>query len=204
MNIKSIHPPVTLRNIPEGINKRLSELSSSKEIFDAAAPEYQKALDESVYTYKLHYAQPQATSNKRNRKRKMIWYNPPYNDNVKTNVGKEFLKIIDQCFPPSNKLHKVLNRNTVKLSCSCMPNVAVIIEGENKRKLNSRNTPKKGGKCNCPRNKVYCLNDECLSQNVIYQATVTSGTNVETYVDLTASTLKELDSEITRLHLIRK
>ena len=50
VNIKSNHPPVTLRSIPEGINKCLSELSSSKEIFDAAAPEYQKALDDSGYT----------------------------------------------------------------------------------------------------------------------------------------------------------
>ena len=56
----------------------------------------------------------------RNRKRKIIWYNRRYNDNVKTNVGKEFFKIIDQCFPPSNKLHKVFNRNTVKLSYGCM------------------------------------------------------------------------------------
>ena len=71
-----------------------------------------------------------------------------------------------------------------------MPNVAVIIEGENKRKLNSRNTPKKESKCNCPRNKNCPLNGECLSQNVICQATVTSGTDTETYVGLTASTFK--------------
>ena len=80
---------------------------------------------------------------KRNRKRKIIWYNPPYNGNVEINVGKKFHKIIDQCFPPFNKLHKVLNRSTIKLSYSCMPNIVVIIKVKNKRKVNARNTPKK-------------------------------------------------------------
>ena len=39
------------RNIPAGINKRLSSLSSDKASFDQAAPPYQKALDESGYHY---------------------------------------------------------------------------------------------------------------------------------------------------------
>ena len=86
--------------------------------------------------------------------------------------------------------HPTSSTKSVKLSYSCMPNVAVIIEGENKRKLNSHNTQRKERKCNCPRNKVCPLNGKCLSQNVICQATVTSGTNTETYVGLTASTFK--------------
>ena len=35
---------------------------------------------------------------KKNRKRKMIWYNPPYNEAVKTNIGQRFLNIIDKLF----------------------------------------------------------------------------------------------------------
>ena len=37
------------------MNKRLNSISSSKNVFDAAIPPYQKALDESAYTCKLTY-----------------------------------------------------------------------------------------------------------------------------------------------------
>ena len=52
---ESNHPPITLKNIPAGINKRLSSLSSDKNSFDQAAPPYQKALHDSGYQYKLCY-----------------------------------------------------------------------------------------------------------------------------------------------------
>ena len=37
---ESNHPPITIKNIPAGINKRLSSLSSDKASFDQAAPPY--------------------------------------------------------------------------------------------------------------------------------------------------------------------
>ena len=46
---ESNHPTITTKNIPAGINRRLSFLSSDKASFDQAAPPYQKALDESGY-----------------------------------------------------------------------------------------------------------------------------------------------------------
>ena len=46
---ESNHPPITTKNIPAAINKRLSSLSSDKASFDQAAPPYQKALDECGY-----------------------------------------------------------------------------------------------------------------------------------------------------------
>ena len=51
---ESNHPPITTKNIPAGINKRLSSLSSDKASFDRATPPYQKSLDESGYHYKTH------------------------------------------------------------------------------------------------------------------------------------------------------
>lgn len=41
---KSNHPPFILHNIPESINRRLSEISSDRECFDSAKPIYQEAL----------------------------------------------------------------------------------------------------------------------------------------------------------------
>ena len=40
VHTQSNHPPSIIKNIPLSVNERLSRLSSSKEIFDAAAPQY--------------------------------------------------------------------------------------------------------------------------------------------------------------------
>ena len=74
---KSNHPPITTKNIPAGINRRLLSLSLDKASFDQATPLYQKALDQSGYHYTLHY-EPTATAKRRNRQRNnILWYNPP-------------------------------------------------------------------------------------------------------------------------------
>ena len=49
----------------------------------------------------------------------IMWYTPPYNAAAKTNLGKQFLQLIDRHFPKGHKLHKIINRNTVKISYSC-------------------------------------------------------------------------------------
>lgn len=36
VNVKSNHPPLVLKNIPKGINNRLSIISSNKDVFDKA------------------------------------------------------------------------------------------------------------------------------------------------------------------------
>ena len=189
VNAQSNHPPVVLENIPVGVNKRLSEISSDEEAFNKAAPACQKALDESGHNYKLKYQQPACNQpEKGKRSRKVIWFNPPYDQNVKTNVGRKFLKIINKCFPPSAKLHKILNKNTVNLLYSCMSNMQVLIEVENKKKLRVENQSTK--QCSCRRNVECPLLGECLSKDIVYQATVTSNDKTETCVGLTAATFK--------------
>ena len=108
---QSNHPPAVLKNIPLNINKRLTAISSSKEIFDESIAPYQKALTESGYNYKLTYNPPQeqAQKNKRKRTRNITWYNPPFNSNIKTNLGRKFLHIVDRCFPKHHPLHKIFN-----------------------------------------------------------------------------------------------
>ena len=80
----------------------LSEISYDEESFNKAAPIYQKALNNSGYTHHLTFSpqtpiQP-ASPGRKNRKREIIWCNPPYIKNVATNVGGTFLKIIDEEF----------------------------------------------------------------------------------------------------------
>ena len=108
-------------------------------------------------------------------------------------IGREFFRLIDNCFPLWHKLHKIFNRNTLKLSYSCMPNVKQIIDGHNKAILKKSTQPpqNQGEKtCNC-RNKDSCpLQGNCVSREVIYQATVESESKTETYVGLTATDFK--------------
>ena len=46
---------------------------------------------------------------KRKRTRNIIYYNPPYNQLVHTNLGYEVRKIIKKCFPKENKISKIIN-----------------------------------------------------------------------------------------------
>ena len=102
------------------------------------------------------------------------WYNPPFNMAVKTKVGKKFLKLLETHFPKENKLHKILNRNTVKLSYSCMKNVKSIIQSHN-AKIRNQEEKATAKKCTC-RNKAKCpLQNDCNQKDVIYHATVEEG-----------------------------
>ena len=94
----------------------------------------------------------------------------------------------------NDKERKIFNRNTIKLSYSCMPNIKQIIDGHNKAILKITETvqPQKneGNTCSC-RNKEDCLlNGECLVSEVVYQATVTNRDKKETYIGLTATQFK--------------
>ena len=196
---KSNHPLITTKNIPASINRRLSSLSLDKESFDQATPVYQKALDESGYHYTLHY-EPTATAKRRNRQRNnILWCNPPFSKNVNTNIGHRFLTLVDKHFPKENKLRKIFNRNTIKISYSCMNSTKQIIDNHNKRILNSSkhtdkstDYPVDNKSCNCRQKNTCSLKGYCLQSSVIYQATVKrNGNNTsETYIGLTENAFK--------------
>ena len=93
IHVESNHPPNIIKQIPKTIEKRLSQLSSSEEIFNESAPFYEDKLQQSGYQQKLKY-NPANTEihNKRNHKRNIIWFNPPFSRNVSTKIGKYFFK----------------------------------------------------------------------------------------------------------------
>ena len=43
-------------------------------------------------------------STNRRRHRNIIWFNPPFSKTVRTNVGRNFLQLIDKHFPSTNPL----------------------------------------------------------------------------------------------------
>ena len=193
VDVNSNHPPMVLKNIPMGVNRRLSRISSSKEIFDDAKQPYQDALNKSGYKHKLEYLPnkdlPKA---KRNRHRPVTWFNPPFSLNVRSRVGREFLSLLDTSFPPSNPLHKLFNRNTVKLSYRRMPNMAQAVANHNSKLLSERAVEEPG--CNCMGGKHSCpVDGKCGTAGVIYEAVVTEVTSgkKETYTGLTNRRFKD-------------
>ena len=164
----SNHPPQVLKQLPKSINDRLSNNSSNEEIFNNAKGEYESALKDSGYTVNLNYNKEEKKP--RNRKRNVIWFNPPYNKNVSTNIAKKFLNLIDKHFPKTNKFHKIFNRNTVKVSYGCMSNMSQIIKGHNNKILNENK--KEVPRCSC-RNKNECpLNGSCEIKHTLYKCDV--------------------------------
>ena len=201
---ESNHPPSIIKHLPAAINRRIASLSSDKQTFDTVAPTYDRALEQSNYHTKLQFPTPDTTpttetpsqNKKRKRGRNIIWFNPPYSKTVRTNVARDFLKLIDKHFPKTSPLHKIFNRNTIKVSYSCMHNVRSVISKHNKRVLSEANSTQKSTKekqCNC-RNANECpLDQVCLTKDLVYQAEVTTKDNNErkTYIGMTATTFKE-------------
>ena len=187
---QSNHPPSVLKNIGLGVNKRLSMLSSNSGLFDQAAPMYQDALRRSRHDHQLKFSEEEPSveeqGKKRKRKRDIIYFNPPYSMNVKTNIGGQFLALIDKCFPKNGPLGKIFNRSTLKLSYSTCPNMGQVISGHNKKLLAESKPPvpeeEEEKHCSCPKATKKAgtcpLQGFCFDSNLVYQATV-----VETMTD---------------------
>ena len=64
-----------------------------------------KAISNAFFDYRVHYIL----------------------NNIKSNIGKTFLNLIKRHVPKTNKLHKIFNKNTVKVSYSLMSNLGSIL-----------------------------------------------------------------------------
>ena len=143
------------------------------------------------HTTKLTYAPPnhEQSNVARKRQRKIIWFNPPFNLDVSSNMTKIFLNLIEKHFPRSSKLHKIFNKKTVKVSYSCTQIMPQII------KRHHKNIPQKETQetllCNC-RVKTECpLNGDCRRESVIYICTATTCNSKKVYLGLTEGEFKK-------------
>ena len=117
---------------------------------------------------------------RRNRNRKVIWFNPSYSLNVKTNFGKVFLNLVRKHFPRSHKFNKTFNLNTIKISYSSMPNIKNLIKQHNSKIL-SNDQDKVQRPCNCRMKESCPLNGKCLHQCMVCKAEVTTNTTYKEY-----------------------
>ena len=194
VNAKSNHPPSILKQIPDMVGSRLSVLSCNSEEFKKAKPEYQEALKNNGYQQELKYDDGSSKKRKK-RSRKIIWFNPPYNENVQTNIGKLFLNLIKKHFPPHHRYRRLFNKNTIKLSYSCMENVGQIIKKHNAKILrsNKKVEPEETRTCNCSKkNEDNCpMSGQCLKRDIVYKAEVKTSTTTKIYYGCCDTTFKK-------------
>ena len=100
-------------------SRRITDNSSDQDAFDLAAPLYDYALASSGYKEKITFMENRKEGGapaKKERPRSVIWFNPPFSENLKTLVGKKFFKLISKHFPKGSRLSKIFNRSSVKVN----------------------------------------------------------------------------------------
>ena len=196
INKSSNHPPQIINQLPKIISDRLSRNSSNKEVFNTAKGEYEEALKRSGYSnFSLSFLQSSTSRVKRQPHRNIIWFNPPYSRAVITNIAKEFLQLIDLHFPPSNKFHKIFNRNNVKVSYCCTQNVGNIIKSHNKKLINSSNHHEQP--CNCRKKEDCPLEGKCRTENIIYKCIASTSSHPDKVYLGTAEDFKKMYNHIS-------
>ena len=171
INKQSNHPPTIIKQIPSMVRKKISDISCTKECFNKAAPAYNNALKFSGFNENIQFMStpppPPPPPQRKNRNRKIT--NPPYSVNVKINIGKIFLRVIDKHLPRHHKYHKLFNRNNIKISYSCMANS--VIRNHNTSLLKDP-TPTDIKECSCHQKTECPLDKNCLSGCLVYNALV--------------------------------
>ena len=88
---------------------------------------------------------------------------------------------------------KIVNKNTVKVSYRCMPNMAKVISKQNSKIANQTDQPDPPPRCSCRGGPSSCpLGGGCMVEGVVYCAQVTRLDNnqAESYTGLTGGPFK--------------
>ena len=188
----SNHPPSLTANIPKMIERMISDHSSTEAIFQKHKDIYSDALKRSGYDGKMKYAPKRMVMKKKKKVRwpNILYFHPPYNACIETNVGKETIKILKQCFDKTSKWYRHFNTHTIKISYSCTKNVASRIASHNAKMISGSKAKGKAG-CKC-RDKTSCpIPGDCKSKNIVYQALIDSEVGFFNYFGMTSMCFKD-------------
>ena len=162
MFTESNHPPNTIKHTAASVETSLSNLSSNEQLFKVSTTHYRDNLRQSRYNKELTY-KPADTNHQKhsNHKRKIIWFNAPFSNDIFTKIGKSFLSLLDLNFQKNTIYNSTFNRNKIKVNFSCMQTIKPIINNHNMKVLN--NTAEIQESCNCRNKKNYHLDGKYLS-----------------------------------------
>ena len=203
INVNSNHPKTIIKQVPKVVKLRIRNLSAYEKIFQESNKIYVDALKNSGFREEFTYQEENIPNDinkeykkysKKNRKRKIIWFNPHFCKLASINVGKYFLKLIDKHFKHNNK-HKIFNWKTLKTSFSFTKNIFQIINNHNKEMIkefhdrtnNNNNNNSKQNECNCKTRMNCPMKGLCNLDNVVYQGIIYPKENVKdgkTYIGI--------------------
>lgn len=198
VNTQSNHPNSVLKNFKNNTQNRLSRLNSDQTFFNKHANHYKEILEKSGHPSDLVYQKPDNPGKRKGRnnrrKRPVTWFNPPFNLDVKTNLGKQFFELCEKHFKKDGPLY-FLTKKTVKLSYSTMGNARSIFSSHNKKALS--NEPKTSENCKCSSTyagvpRVCTIPEICNEKNVVYAARITEfpSNKKSVYFGMTKNPLK--------------
>ena len=172
---------------PKWWKRDLQNISCNEDVFDKAKPLYEEALRRSGFKPMLTYDTGNSIPKKK-RKRKITWFNLPFCQSIETNISRRFLSLVDKHFTPDHPLRKIFNRNTLKVSPRCMPNIDSTIKSHNNQLLRTDTEDKRS--CNCRKNDTCPVEGQCLEEGIIYEATVKTSSDEKKYLGLAEGTFK--------------
>ena len=173
------------------IEKRISTNFCNEIEFARSLPIYKQALRRADTRLSLLLTQIRSTQNLAATENATLFGSTSHST-IKfppTSV-KLFSTFYVNLFPPNHRLYKICNKNNIKLSYSCTPNMGNIVAAQYKELINQHNSPPKAQPCNSRNTESGPLLGYCREKNIIYQATVRSTNNTMNYFGLCETDLK--------------
>ena len=99
---------------------------------------------------------------------------------VSTNVAKTFLQLVTNHFSRRQKLHKIFNRNTVKVSYSCMNNRLKKSKGHKYQVTSTARD--QTSKCNCRKRSEYPMEGNGQVNDIVYKCDLTRALPKKVYL----------------------
>lgn len=187
VSTSSNHPAVVIKEIQKGVSKRLSYNSSDQQKFNEHSAHFNQALKDAGHQGNLEFITP-GQERKKPRRKKVIWFNPPWCRSVRTNVAGKFLKLVRKHFGVGSQLYHLFNSKKLKVSYSTGSNMKKLITAHNKKVLRreeGREDDGVGG-CNCLGGVGECpLDGHCQTQSLVYSATVEMENETRMYLGQT-------------------
>ena len=155
--------------------KRVNSLDVTLNLNDRTYRPYHKPNDEIMY---IHWVQPSTNDNQATSDRYWITFAQYLfvERDLRLKCTKMHLKSVDKHFSKHHKFRKIFNRNTVKISFSCLPNMKSKISKHNRKILaTTQQEPTQSVKtCSCPRNTICPMAGKCLEKDILYIARIAS------------------------------
>ena len=104
INVYSNHPKTIIKQVPKAVKLRIRNLSAKEKILQESSKIYKDALKNSGFREGFTYQEENIPNDikkvnkkccQKNRKRKIMWFNPTFCRLASINVGKYFLKLIN-------------------------------------------------------------------------------------------------------------